>query len=183
MPLVLSECVLPVRFNVAELLKSTAGVSEAHDVNEDIASIDKDLDIVELLTGKVRLMRTSTGILVTGHLCTKVRMPCRRCGVPVSVPVGLDLEEEFRPFVDIFTGAVIPVSDDEDEATRTDEHHVLDITEVVRQNLWLAMPMSPLCSPQCQGLCPSCGANLNNGPCGCQHEDGDPRLAALRELL
>jgi uncharacterized protein len=53
----------------------------------------------------------------------------------------------------------------------------------VRQNLWVATPMSCLCRRDCQGMCPHCGANLNEGLCGCQHEEGDPRLAALRELL
>jgi uncharacterized protein len=54
---------------------------------------------------------------------------------------------------------------------------------VIRQNLLLALPVSPLCDPHCQGLCPECGADLNKGPCSCQREEGDPRLAVLRELL
>jgi len=178
----LAGCVT-MRFNVAQLLKSAAGASREYDLNEDITGIDKDLDVVRALVGKVRFLRTSNGILVTGHLHTEVRVPCRRCLTPVTVPIEFDLEEQFRPSIDIFTGAALPVEDSEDEATRTDWHHILDLTEVVRQNLLLAIPMSSLCSPQCRGLCPDCGANLNEEPCNCQREGGDPRLAALRELL
>ena len=172
-----------MRFNVAQLLKSAAGASREYDLNEDITDIDRDLDVIKPLTGKIRFLRTDKGILVTGHLQAEVHVPCRRCLAPVTAPVEFDLEEQFRPSVDIFTGAAIPVEDGEDEVTRTDEHHILDLAEVIRQNLLLAIPISPLCNLHCRGLCPDCGANLNKEPCSCQREEGDPRLAVLRELL
>ena len=54
------------------------------------------------------------------------------------------------------------------------------------QRLWeefsLALPVKPLCRPDCRGLCPECGKNLNEGACGCSRDSGDPRLAALRQL-
>ena len=175
--------VFTVRFNVAQLLKSAAGASREYDLSEDITGIDTDPDVTKPLAGKVRFLRTDDGILVTGHLHTEVRVPCTRCLAPIAIPVELDLEEQFRPSVDIFTGAVRPVEDGEDEVNRTDRHHILDLTEVIRQNLLLGLPMSPVCDPHCRGLCPGCGASLNEGPCGCQREEGDPRLAVLRELL
>jgi len=172
-----------MRFNVAQLLKSVTGTSKWYDVDEDITAIDGTLDIIKPLTGRVRFIRSGKGILVTGHLRTEMLVPCRRCLTPVAVTVELDLEEEFHPSVDIITGAVLPAQEGEDKATRMDWHHILDLTEVIRQNLLLAMPMSVLCSPDCRGLCPTCGANLNEGPCNCQQQEGDPRLAALRDLL
>nr|MBC7244309.1 DUF177 domain-containing protein [Chloroflexota bacterium] len=172
-----------MRFNVAQLLKSPAGASREYDLDEDITGIDEDLDIVSMLLGRVRLLRTGSGILVTGHLQTEIRVPCRRCLTPVTVSVVLELEEHFRPSVDILTGALLPLEVGEDEATRTDLHHILDLTEVVRQNLLLGVPIAPLCSPQCRGLCPQCGKNLNEGPCDCQYEESDPRLMILHGLL
>jgi uncharacterized protein len=172
-----------VRFNVAQLLKSAAGASREYDLDEDISGIDKDLDIVKALRGKVKFLRTGDGILVTGHLQTEVSLPCRRCLAPVAVPVTIDLEEQFRPSIDLNTGQAVPLEGDMEEATRTDARHILDLTEVVRQNLLLTVPISALCSSECRGLCPECGANLNEGSCKCQPEEGDPRLAALRDLL
>ena len=93
-----------MRFNVAQLLKSPAGASREYNLDEDIAGIDPDLDALKPVTGKVRFLRTNDGILVTGHVRTEVRVPCRRCLLPASVPVELDLEEEFRPSIDILTG-------------------------------------------------------------------------------
>lgn len=172
-----------MRFNVAQLLKSEAGASKEYELNEDLAGIDENLDVTSPLTGKVRFLRTDSGILVTGQLRTEVSVPCRRCLTPATVPVEFHLEEEFRPSVDILTGSVKPAEDGEDESTRVDEHHILDLTEVTRQNLSLAAPLAPLCSANCRGLCPGCGANLNEEACTCQREEGDPRLAVLRELL
>lgn len=172
-----------LRFNVAQLLKSPAGSSREYNLEEDITGIDQDLDILEPLQGKVKFLRTGDGILVTGRLHTAASLPCRRCLAPVVAPVVFDLEEQFLPSIDLITGQVLPREEGQEEATRTDARHILDLTEVVRQNLLLALPLSGLCSPQCRGLCPVCGANSNEGSCDCHHEEGDPRLAALRDLL
>ena len=174
---------MPVKFNVAQLLKSTAGATREYELDEDITGIDESLDVVSPLVGKVRLVRTGDGILVTGRLRTEVRIPCRRCLQPTPTKVTVQLEEEFHPSIDLVTGAVLRPEPGEDEATRIDDRHNLDLTEVVRQNLLLASAPAPLCKSDCRGFCPECGANLNEGPCGCSHESEDPRLAALRELL
>jgi uncharacterized protein len=175
--------VIPVRFNVAQLLKSTVGAVRQYELDDDIAGIDPELEIVKPLQGKIRFLRLGDGILVTGTLHTTIRVSCRRCLELFDLPVSFELEEQFRPSIDVNTGTPIGLEDGEDMTTRIDLHHMLDLEEVVRQSLLLALPMSPLCKKQCRGLCPGCGANLNTETCTCQPEDGDPRLAALRELL
>jgi uncharacterized protein len=172
-----------MRFNVAQLLKSTVGTTRQYEIEEDISGIDTELEVVEPLVGKVRLLRTTDGILVTGRLHAEVRVSCRRCLKSFDLPVDLTLEEQFRPAVDVSTGAVLPVEDGEDVVTRIDLQHMLDLTEVVRQELLLAMPMSPLCSQDCRGLCPRCGADLSTEACTCQDQEVDPRLEALHQLL
>ena len=56
---------------------------------------------------------------------------------------------------------------------------LLDVTELLRDELLAAQPMKNLCKADCKGLCPVCGANLNDGDCGCDKHIVDPRLAAL----
>lgn len=172
-----------VRFNVAQLLKSAPGASREHELEEDISGIDKDVEVSKPLVGKVKLLHTGDGILVTGHLRTEACVPCRRCLADALVSVELHLEEQFRPSVDIITGQPLPLEGDQEEATRIDAHHILDLTEMVRQNILLALPMSALCKAECRGLCPECGQNINDGPCDCQPAEGDSRLSVLRELL
>ena len=58
----------------------------------------------------------------------------------------------------------------------------LDLAPLLREEAILAIPMDALCRPDCAGLCPECGKNLNEGPCDCQPEEIDPRLEALRKL-
>ena len=59
---------------------------------------------------------------------------------------------------------------------------LLDVTELLRDELLAAQPMKNLCKADCKGLCPVCGANLNDGDCGCDKRIVDPRLATLKDL-
>jgi uncharacterized protein len=59
---------------------------------------------------------------------------------------------------------------------------VLNLAALLWEEFSLALPVKPLCRPDCKGLCPECGKNLNEGACGCSPDTGDPRLAALRQL-
>jgi uncharacterized protein len=172
-----------MRTNVAQLLKKPAGTVRWHDLSEDIRGIDDELKIEDLLTGPLKMIRTTNGILVTGALRTVLELECSRCLEPVSMPIELEIEEEFRPSVDINTGATLPMTDDDEEATIIDKQHILDLTEVVRQAVFLALPMHPLCQENCAGLCVRCGQNLNEGQCDCIAEAADPRMEILKQLL
>jgi uncharacterized protein len=172
-----------MRINVARLLKHSPGTARWYDLSAEIQGIDADLKIESPLTGHLKMIRTTEGVLVTGSLQTTVELQCCRCLEPFLAPIELEVEEEFHPSVDIRTGAALPVTDADEEATTIDEHHVLDLTEIVRQAIFLALPMHPLCQRDCAGLCPQCGQNLNMGQCECSTEAVDPRLEVLRQLL
>ncbi len=170
-----------MKFNVSQLLREHTGAVREYDVAEDIRGLDPDLVALEPLTGHVTLMRTVDGILATGRMQTVVDMECSRCLTPVVTPVETELEEDFVPTVDVATGQQLLLPEDVDSATLIDEHHILDLTEVVRQDLLLALPVRPLCREDCQGLCPVCGQNRNENPCDCVVDESDPRWAALRD--
>ncbi len=171
-----------MQFNVAQLMKEHTGAKRQYDLDEDIGGLYEDIQVKEFLRGGVTFIRTRDGVLVTGRLDTMIEMDCDRCLEPLDVPVTINLEEEFLPTIDILTGMRIPRAEDAEEATRIDEHHILDLTEVVRQELMLAGPMHPLCREDCRGLCPRCGKNLNEGPCACPPEEMETRWTALAEL-
>jgi len=171
-----------MRYNVAQLLKGPIGGTRQYWLDEDLTALDKDLKPLARLEGQVQFLRSGEGILATGNLSTQVELACDRCLRPFAVPMTFTLEEEFRPAIDIVTGASLPVVKN-DEGTQIDAHHILDLSEVVRQGILLAIPMHPLCRPDCAGLCPRCGENLNTGPCACPAPEGDPRWDALRQLL
>ncbi len=161
---------MDLKVNVATLLKQAVGQGERY----QIASAEGPVK------GEVKLVRTPRSILATGRLDTASLCQCSRCLSEFSQPLSLELEEEFYPTVDIGTGRRLPPPPDPDALT-IDEHQDLDLSEAVRQCALTAMPMKPLCSTQCRGLCPQCGANLNAGPCSCSTAS-DPRWENLRTL-
>jgi uncharacterized protein len=173
-----------MRYNVAQLLKSHPGARRQYDLDEEISDLDPDLDPVGPLEGSVTLMRTSQGILVTGKAQTRLNTTCKRCLQPCSVVVELFLEEEFFPVEPIGDAPLdeVPI-DDLEESVMIDDHHILDLGEVVRQGLWLAAPQAALCRPDCAGLCPRCGGDRNLGECECDQAPIDPRWAVLQSLL
>jgi uncharacterized protein len=172
-----------MQFNVAQLLKEPTGSTRKYDVDETLDDIDPELVIQAPITGRVKFTKIPQGILVNGKFDTVVEVNCGRCLDPFDVPVAIEVEEEFRPSLDLQTGARLPHSEDEDQATVIDEKHIIDLTEVVRQDLLLALPSTPLCREACKGLCPTCGQNLNDGPCDCPDDSVDHRWDALRALL
>ena len=64
-----------------------------------------------------------------------------------------------------------------------DEHHVLDLSEAVRQYALVVIPMKPVCREDCAGLCPGCGCNLNREQCNCPSQPADPRWLELTKLV
>ena len=113
----------------------------------------------------------------------ELELTCDRCLVPFSTTLRVSFQEEFRPTLDINNGASLPIDLTEEKENLIDASHIIDLREVLRQDILLAVPMHPLCRSDCMGLCPQCGQNLNEGPCNCPQPLGDPRLAVLGDLL
>jgi uncharacterized protein len=173
---------LRTQFNVAQLLKEPIGGTRAYHVAVPVPQEDTELAHAEPLSGHVSMLRTNRGVLVEGTLQGSVVVECSRCLKGVTIPVTVHLEEEFQPTVDVVKGTFIEV-EEEDTALLIDEHHILDIAEVVRQAVLLEIPMQVLCMADCLGLCPTCGQDLNSGPCDCLPADADPRWTDLSALL
>lgn len=168
-----------MEINVSHLFKAPIGTVRNYEVNE-VVDITGD-GSGSLIQGEVRLMRTDRAILVKGALHTEIEATCSRCLSLFSCPLTISIEEEYFPTVDIVSGA--PLSLPEEAGCFTiDEHHILDLTEAIRQYALLAMPMKSLCREDCAGLCPNCGYNLNEMPCGCPAQEVDPRWAKLEKL-
>ncbi len=171
-----------LRFNVAQLLKQATGASRSYVLDEDIRQLTDEMSFAPL-HGDIRFTRTEDGVLVTGHLQTAVDLPCRRCAATFTETITFELEEEFHAAFDVYTGLRLPPRETDEVETMIDEQHMLDLSEVIRQNVLLAVPPFPLCRPECKGLCPHCGKDLNTGPCDCQEEETDTRWSALQALL
>ena len=165
--------------NVSQLLRDPIGSTRDFKIDEliDITSDGKSHKI----QGECRLLRTQRSILVKCVLDTEVELTCSRCLGKFLQPLKIRFEEEFFPTLDALSGAPLP-EPEESSAFTIDEHHTLDLTEAIRQYALLAIPIKAICKQDCAGLCPTCGKNLNEGPCNCPKQNTDPRWSKLAEL-
>ncbi len=166
-----------MQINVSQQLKAPIGSRRSYEVSE-IINIAGGTSMVQ---GKVGLMRTHRGILVKGALHTEVEVTCSRCLSLFSRPLTMNIEEEYFPIIDVSSGAPLSLSE-EPGCFTIDEHHILDLTEAMRQYMLLAIPMKPLCREDCAGLCPGCGHNLNEGPCNCLPQGTESRWSEVSKL-
>ncbi len=166
--------------NVSQLLKEPVGSVRDLEFKETVDVAGDSID--SMVQGELRLMRTDRSILVKGILHTELAVTCSRCLSPFSCPLTLDIEEEYFPTVDVVSGASLPVPDEPGGFT-IDGHHVLDLTEAIRQYALMIIPMKPICREDCAGLCPHCGCNLNQGQCECPSDRVDPRWSQLTRLI
>jgi uncharacterized protein len=163
--------------NVAQLLKAPVGSIRTLPINDVLTENGVEYRV----RGDVTLVRSNTSILVQGRLETQTEITCSRCLQPFTQKIPLKIQEEFFPTIDIITGARLPKPEDPGSFI-IDEHHILDLTEAIRQYIVTALPMKPLCKEDCAGLCAVCGKDLNQGKCGCTLEETDPRWAELLKL-
>jgi uncharacterized protein len=133
------------------------------------------------IRGRVSLSKAGKGILVKAHLQSRTSERCSRCLEPLSMPVELEFEEEYFATVDADTGMPIATPEEED-AFLIDERQTLELGEAIRQYHLTARPLQNLCRADCKGLCPTCGKNLNLGPCDCAPQTTDVRLSVLSRL-
>jgi uncharacterized protein len=168
-------------FNVAQLMKAPVGTSLVNDFQEDTIQFDDDIKVIGPLNGHVRMRRTNQGLLVDGWVDLTLELSCNRCLKEFEQPMHIKFEEQFYPTVDVVSG--LPLAPfDENEIFPIDAHHQVDLTEAIRQNLLLELPMVVVCKQDCKGLCPQCGQDLNLG--SHSHEpEVDTRLSVLKTLL
>src|SRR5688572_13678988 len=116
---------------------------------------------------------------VAGRARTSLELDCGRCLEPFFVPVDATFDLRYVPQAHN-TGEDERQIQEEDLATAYHREGLLDVTELLREQFQLAVPMKPLCTEDCRGLCPTCGTNLNKTKCECAPKWEDPRLAPLK---
>lgn len=122
------------------------------------------------------------GIWFSGTADIDVSAECSRCLDPLEWSESVSLEQMYRYPATDARGHLIEeaAADDDPEPEVVDD--VIDIEPALRDAVVLALPLAPLCRPDCGGLCPQCGERIEDGAPH-DHPSGDPRWAALEKLL
>ena len=173
-----------MRVNIGEFLADRRAVRTVA-FAEQLDPLAEDTTLLEPVTGELSLVGTGRTVSLTGRVHTVVRQTCGACLQPFSEPLECAIHEEFgavrTPAPQAGTARAEVALGEEDFVVPIGPDDSIDLSEIVRQHLLLALPISPRCREGCRGLCPSCGADLNAGPCACPQDTVDPRLEALRE--
>lgn len=175
-----------MKLDLAEIL-SNVGMRYQYEVSEP-SIVDEDLECTQPVSGDLIFTNTGNALLIEGGVKTKVAVPCSRCLVDFEQPVEAPISEQFMlktvPHGPGGRRGVVMVEEDENpSASNLFEGHLLDLTELLRQNITLQIPTQPLHDEMCKGLCATCGRDLNEGPCNCRPEPVNPAFTQLAHLL
>ena len=156
---------------VADLLRRPGSARDEHReaVLEGLAVSGSAVVEGEPVVVDAHLESVNEGIVVTGHVRAPWRGECRRCLKTVGGELDAILLEVFEPE---------PV----DGETRRLEGATVDLEPVARESVLLELPLSPLCTEACRGLCDRCGADRNDDPAHSHEDPRDPRWSALDVL-
>lgn len=173
----------PLRINVGFLVKADAGYSRAIEFDVGEMVLSDDFTVTDL-KGAVTFGRTPQGLVAQVNLSGRTAADCARCLDPFELAIATDFTELYAFDERSVTESqlLVPPS------------HQIDLAPLAREYLLLDMPITPLCRPDCKGLCTECGANRNTTDCGHPQaaadappapadEARDPRFAALKDLL
>jgi uncharacterized protein len=163
--------------NVAQLLKENVGSKRTYAISLDSLSLDESITARDI-SAQLKLTRIADGILVTGSLNGVARLECVRCLEEFDTSYGGEVEAQFRPTIDISSGAPVEFVDD-GETFEIDESHQLDLAEMLRQVSILTLPIRPVCGDDCPGFV----SEFRGGDEPPSEEAGDERLAVLEQLL
>jgi uncharacterized protein len=118
---------------------------------------------------------------LAGRVRTILELPCSRCLEAFQWPVDVAFDLRYQPRSEN-TGEGEREIGEDDLSSAYYDNDTIDLGQLMQEQFYLALPMKPLCTDACLGLCSQCGANLNLGGCGCERRWDDPRFGALRAL-
>lgn len=142
--------------------------------------IEEEAILLEPLHAQIDLRKKGNELHITGKINTIISFICSRCLSPFEYKVSSEFDLVFIP-EELFELKEELTDDDLDLFYYFQNQ--INIRDIVIEQLNLTFPMKPLCSPDCQGICPVCGQIINEGNCHCQRDIDDPRLEKLKTLL
>jgi uncharacterized protein len=128
-----------------------------------------------------RITRTENNVVVEGEFAAVAKVECDRCLRPVELPINSEFRldyvtaETYKSFENVELGQ-------EDLTLSIFDGEAIDVDEIVREQVLLAIPTHAICQENCKGFCAVCGADRNVIDCNCDAKEIDPRWEGLRDL-
>ena len=162
---------------------------EVFDIPEEGLSIEVEetpkiegVKIIQPFKAILRIEKRGVEVFVKGVVSGEVELQCSRCLKEYILPIKTLLEVTYHPVQNLNKEELIELKRDEMDVDFYKEG-LIDTEDIIRDQILLNIPMKPLCSEDCKGLCTICGTDLNYSECGCIVQEIDPRMAILQSLL
>jgi DUF177 domain-containing protein len=128
-----------------------------------------------------RISRTEHKVVVEGEFAAIAEVECDRCLQPVELPISSDFRLEYVTAETYMSCKTVELAQ-EDLTLSIFDGEVIDVDDIVREQVLLAIPTQAICQENCKGFCPVCGADRNVTDCNCNATEVDPRWSGLRDL-
>jgi uncharacterized protein len=169
-----------VRIELDKLEGQFAKFAHSYSAGELVLD-DEHARLVEPAQVTGRINRSGHEVRLRGRIMARAEVDCDRCLRQVIVPVDAGFDVTYVPASDYVEQGVAELQE-EDLGVSVYEDEAIDIDELVREQVLLNIPARALCSEDCRGLCPVCGANRNETPCECESQKTDSRWGALKDI-
>ncbi len=162
----------PLRLNVGFIIHEAVGYSYDFTIDLDRIVLSADFELADL-QGVLAVGRTAQGLLFTGKFSAQTQLECVRCLKPFDQGLSWSMTElyAFEEKSASDSGLIVP------------ETAQIDVQPLIREYALLEIPISPTCRPDCKGLCPVCGQDLNVRDCGHRRDADSSAFSALKDLL
>lgn len=162
----------PLILNVGFIVHQSIGYIREFPFDFETINLPPDTKL-QNLNGFVRVTRTAQGLLVEVKMNAEMTVECGRCLTEFRQPLEADFTDLYAFTRNSVTelGLLLP------------ENGKINLGPILRDEMRLSIPINPICQADCKGLCPICGANLNEETCQHLQEEVDPRMDQLRSLL
>jgi uncharacterized protein len=128
-----------------------------------------------------RVIRKGHEVRLIGKISASAEVDCDRCLKAVKVPIETEFDVKYVPNEEYASDDIAELQE-EDLSVSFFDGKTIDVDELVREQVLLALPVRALCGEECKGLCPVCGSDRNASSCNCESLEIDPRWAALKQL-
>ena len=146
--------------------------------NSDL--VEESATFLEPVRAEMSVKKTCEEILIKGRIRSRLSVVCSRCLLPYEFTVDSDFDLVYIPEE---TDTLKEQLEKEDLSKLFYSDRIIDIKMEVLEQLNLTFPFKPLCSQDCQGICPVCGKIIRNETCSCLRDESDPRLEKLKTFL
>lgn len=139
----------------------------------DLSGLEAEVALNQPVAVNGTVTNTGDGFLVQGEVVYTYHTNCNRCLESISGSGNVQIAEQFASYTPA----------DSEEFAYHFQGDSIELTDCVREQVLLSLPMKYTCNDNCRGLCPQCGQNLNKKDCNCHNDNFNPQFSKLKSLL